>query len=1271
MEIVFAAEGLTDIVNNKTEFPAEVTEQKVWNEQNAKAMLLISTSMEFSQLQTVIACQKAAEMWKRLKSIHEQRSSVNKITLKQHFFNYKMSSTNSISQHISKIESMAQALSDVGEPVSDVDKIAKVLGSLPPKYGAFITAWDSYDESKQTFENLTSRLLKEELKFSQDDDTSSALAAININSRAAYKQSTDNKAKGKANIICYYCNKKGHYKSECRKRLKDQNSTIKSNPNSRHHQALSAETKNFKCINGKDEWLADSAASKHMSFRRDWFNTFTELRNEVSIQIGDNSYVYAQGIGTIEVEALVNGAWEPRTLEDTLYVPELKKNLFSIGATTNKKLQVIFDSETLNIQKGNRLIAVGTKQTNQCYKMVFKSLVQQANSATENEIMLWHNRMGHVNFKSLKEMSDKGDIPIKIKNIDNLFCEACQFGKSHRAVYPRCSKTGPYKPGEYIYSDVCGKIQETSIGGANYFVIFKDRTTCYRYVFFIKHKSDVFSKFLEVEKLIHRQTGNVIKVFRSDNGTEYVNHNFKEHFKTKGIIHETCAPYTPEQNGNAERDLRSILESARTMLSDCSLTQELWAEAVNTSVYLLNRRPTQDIEKKTPYEKWTGKSLRLNHLKQFGSEAYVYIPGQFRSKFQNKCKKMYLVGYANDSINYRVYNLETKEVIISKNVTFNEKHKNSESTCEITLNTENDEGKGNIDRDNSQVESDQNNVIEYETSTNDFNTGKCESTRNLRNRSKLNKPLRYDNDYLACAASVEEPQTYKEAIHCRNKDKWEKAINEELTSLQENSTWKLVELPDDKKAIGCKWVFKVKQDADTKLTKYKARLCAKGYNQREGIDYEETFSPVIRYDSLRTLLALATKEDMEVKQFDVATAFLNGDLTEEIYMKQPEGYETENKDLVCKLQKSLYGLKQASKCWNDKFKHFITIFGFEQLNADKCIFYTESDGEAVFLALYVDDGLIISKNITFMHTILEELDRKFKITVKPLKYFVGVEIERNRKIKETFICQRSYIDRILRRFKMEDCKPKSVPIPPGTILMCEDKTVEQSACNKAVPYREAIGSLMFLATTSRPDIMFAVNMVSRHVNNPQTHHWEAVKHILRYLKGTLKLGIRYSGNNTELTVYSDADYAGDIETRHSTTGYVSVLCEGPITWSSQRQRCVSRSTTESEYIAASDAARETVWLRGLLAELKVPCIKPTILYVDNQSAIKLVQRKDSHKRTKHIDVRYHYIRELVESNQLMVEYIPSDKQLADIFTKLLPKDRFVLGSKELLYSIDQ
>ncbi|KAK9731138.1 hypothetical protein QE152_g13934 [Popillia japonica] len=248
------------------------------------------------------------------------------------------------------------------------------------------------------------------------------------------------------------------------------------------------------------------------------------------------------------------------------------------------------------------------------------------------------------------------------------------------------------------------------------------------------------------------------------------------------------------------------------MLSGCSLDLELWAEAVNTSVYILNRRPTQDTEKKTPYEKWTGKPLRLNHLRRFGSEAYVYIPGQFRSKFQKKCKKMYFVGYANDSINYRLYNPETKEVTISKNVTFNETHRTKESTNEMLLNIENFEDKGNKEEDkNKTIENNQEDVTKHEASKNDSDIDKRESSRNLRDRSELSKPLRYQNDYLACAALIEEPQTYQEAVNCRNKDKWKKAINEELTSLQTNCTWKLVELPDNKKAIGCKWVFKVKQ----------------------------------------------------------------------------------------------------------------------------------------------------------------------------------------------------------------------------------------------------------------------------------------------------------------------------------------------------------------------------------------------------------------------------------------------------------------------------
>jgi len=517
MEIIFRAEKILDVVDGKTTRPetTEAEKRRAWDENNSKGMLIISTGLEYSQLQTVIACDTAAQMWNRLKSVHEQRSSVNKVTLKQQFFSYRMNPNESIAQHISKIESMALALADVSERVTDVDKIAKTLESLPSSYGAFINAWDSYDETKQTFENLTSRLLKEEKRLTQEDDVAAAFATLNVkkkntNSHASKNnKSTDQgKLTGKKDITCFYCKKVEHIKRDCfkwkenSKRKKD-NQEDGSEDNSKN-VALSAELKNISVSGYESAWLADSAASKHMTSKKDWFTVLRPIDSSTNVvQIGDNSFVQAEGIGSVEVLALVNGQWEPRTLENTLYVPKLKKNLFSVGAATSKQFEVIFDDSKIEV-RNQKIIATGIKMANQCYKMLFKEKgIEQANAATEATVKLWHERLGHPGVNSFKEMANQGLIPgVKSSNIDNLFCESCQSGKIHRLPSHANLNARASKPGEVIHSDVCGKMPVTSLGGANYFLLFKDDCMSYRFVYFIKYKSDTFSTFLQFQKMI-------------------------------------------------------------------------------------------------------------------------------------------------------------------------------------------------------------------------------------------------------------------------------------------------------------------------------------------------------------------------------------------------------------------------------------------------------------------------------------------------------------------------------------------------------------------------------------------------------------------------------------------------------------------------------------------------------------------------------------------------------------------------------------------------
>ena len=337
-------------------------------------------------------------------------------------------------------------------------------------------------------------------------------------------------------------------------------------------------------------------------------------------------------------------------------------------------------------------------------------------------------------------------------------------------------------------------------------------------------------------------------------------------------------------------------------------------------------------------------------------------------------------------------------------------------------------------------------------------------------------------------------------------------------------------------------------------------------------------------------------------------------------------------------------------------KLFIEI-SFVESEADKCVLVGMLNECVVYLAIFVDDGLLACKSAQVLNIILDALRNGFEITVGDASYFIGLEINRDRSKRTMLINQCKYIRKILDKYGMNDVKPKCVPADPHVTLLPADEG-DTKECN--VPYRESVGSLTFLAMVSRPDIAFAVNALSRFLANHDLNHWRAVKRVFAYLSKTTQLGLMYrrSENECDLVGFCDADFASVIETRRSTSGYVFCMAGGPVTWSSQRQRLVTLSTTESEYAAAATAAKEAIWIRKLLSDIEYRCETGTLLYVDNQSAIKLAKNPEFHKRTKHIDIRYHYLREKYQSGEINIQYVPSEVQKADILTKPLARDRF-------------
>lgn len=521
-------------------------------------------------------------------------------------------------------------------------------------------------------------------------------------------------------------------------------------------------------------------------------------------------------------------------------------------------------------------------------------------------------------------------------------------------------------------------------------------------------------------------------------------------------------------------------------------------------------------------------------------------------------------------------------------------------------------------------------------------------------RNRLRENTSEANISYALSAIDEEPMSYAEATGGEDSKEWIRAMDEEFNALLKNKTWLYTDLPNNRKTIKCMWVFRKKYKQDGTLDRYKARLVAKGCSQRKGIDYSETFSPVVRLDSVRAILAIAAHLDLDIIQFDVKTAFLNGDITDEIYMDQPTGYE--NGNAVCLLKKCLYGLKQSPRAWNQKFTSFIKKYNLKASPADPCIFYYVTDTMKTFLAVYVDDGLLCCNDQAHMKEIIDDLGKYFEIKTLDPNVFVGLQIFRSRKLRVIHINQSNYIKKVLTKFGLENCKGSSTPSDTSIKLskaMAGDKLTD-------APNREAIGCLMFAMTGTRPDIAQAVGVVSRFANQPTSQHWEGVKRILRFLKASINHGISFSGRNKlELVGFCDSDYAGDLDNRRSTSGYVFLLGGGAITWKSQRQRSVALSTTEAEYVSASLAAREAVWLRSLLMSMGVISDEPTKIYCDNQSALRLIRNPEFHQRSKHIDIKHHYVRERQAEGTVEVSYISSEDQLADYLTKPLSAERFV------------
>nr|GEX58051.1 ribonuclease H-like domain, reverse transcriptase, RNA-dependent DNA polymerase [Tanacetum cinerariifolium] len=514
----------------------------------------------------------------------------------------------------------------------------------------------------------------------------------------------------------------------------------------------------------------------------------------------------------------------------------------------------------------------------------------------------------------------------------------------------------------------------------------------------------------------------------------------------------------------------------------------------------------------------------------------------------------------------------------------------------------------------------------------------------------------------------DKPKNYKEASRDQ---KWIEAIKVELDSINRNNTWELTTLPKGHKAIGLKWLFKTKKDANRNIIKHKARLVAKGYIQEHGIDFEEVFAPVARMETIRLLLAITANNKWKVHHLDVKSAFLHRDLKEEVYVTQPEGFiKRQDNGKVYRFIKALYGLRQAPSAWNIKLDNTLKSLDFKKCALEQVIYTKTSKDSTLLIGVYVDDLIITGTPKKEIDKFKAQMEENFEMSdLGLLAYYLGIEVTQTD--GDISIKQSAYANKILKEAGMLDCNETLIPMDPGTRLT---KVTEGTMVN-STEYRSLIGCLRYLLHT-RPDLSYSysVGLLSRFMQERREQHMKAIRQVLRYIKGTKDYRITYMHNEgNKIHGFSDSSYGVNTQEGKGTTGIIFYYGESPISWSTQKQATVAISSYESEFIAATAAATQALWLKRLLSKLTHSQEDKVTIKVDNKSAIALMKNPVFHGRSKHIDTKYHFIREYVKREDIQVKFVSGEYQRADILTKVLPKIKFLtmrqlFGLKDLRHS---
>ena len=935
MQAFLMVKGLWDAVTGES---TDVSASK-------KALAQIVLHVKDHHLSTLVACPTAKDAWETLKRTYEAKTNARKLLLRRALTQLKMGATEPLSVYAARAKDLQTQLRSAGDEVRDQELALQFLAGLPPAYGMISTVLTAGDQELKVDEMLPKLLHVEQLTQAPERPSEAALftkpsgfGGGRGNGSRGGNGPGRGQQHGRSRSRCFYCGRLGHFERECPKKKIDKASNGaggQQQPRQSSDIALTAGTVSAP-VSGEQHvrWVLDTGASRHMTSDESILFNKRPLEEETIITFGNGGTGKAKVVGDVMLRTL-DAKFH---ISGVLCIPEATESLISVRRGTSRGLDFKFCADHCEIIRDGRTVASAHSVGESIYYLngwckIAAAKNSSAMAAHSKETpQLWHERFGHLGYENLTRLpsmvSGMRTTAEEFKtaaNEEDGLCEPCVLGKQHRAPF-KPSSSSVQRPLALVHTDLCGPMSVTSLGGNNYFVTLLDDYSKLSAVRPLARKSDTASAVKATITLLENQTGHRVQRLRCDNGTEYINSELEAFCRSKGIKLETTVRYTPEQNGAAERLNRTLMDKVRPMLAASALPKSLWADAVATASYVRNRSPVSGRDK-TPYELFFGKKPDVSNLRIFGSKAYALTPKPLRTKLDNTSEPGRFIGYPAGTKGYKIL-LDSGRAVISRDVIFAETGSSMAPEPGI-IDGSDDLAEEDVEPvgDEEPATEEQNGPLAGQPGPQEAPAGGSSRPTTAGGTSAGKRPKRAATEVPASVwrdegykitgrkrnlagsahmAVIHEPANLEEALASEQAEFWQQAADDEMASLLANGTWAVEPVPPGVKPIPVKWVFKIKRDAAGNVERFKARLVAKGFRQREGIDYEEVFAPVSKYVTVRAILALAAAEDLEIHQLDIKTAFLHGELEEDVWVEQPPGYVLGDSTMACHLPRWLH-----------------------------------------------------------------------------------------------------------------------------------------------------------------------------------------------------------------------------------------------------------------------------------------------------------------------------------------------------------------------------